>query len=78
LKQDLRLVAKNKKPSLSPCICFIPALQQQVESVNEAYTKISLAFEPKRRSNAGNVFLVVFVEQDAYVVSLDTLRRDKT
>lgn len=77
LTEDLRLIAKNRKPSSSPCLCFIPALQQQVESLNEAYTKISRTFEPTRRSNANNVFLVVYVEEGSHVVRLDTLRQRK-
>jgi hypothetical protein len=77
LKQDLKLIPKNNESSLSPCLCFISALQEQAESVNEAYTKISVAFEPTRRSNTGNVFLVVFAEQGPNVVSLNTLRRNK-
>jgi len=75
LSENLQLIVKNRKPSLSPCLCFIPAFQQQVESVNEAYTRISRTFEPRRRSNTGNVFLLVFVEQGLSVVPLDTLRQ---
>jgi hypothetical protein len=71
---DLR-VRGTKLPLLSPCHCYIPSLQAEAESVNEACSRISTAFEPKRRSHGGNVFLCVFYEKDNLLHPLGT-RRD--
>lgn len=47
----------TKTPTLEPAACVVPVLDAlQVESVNEAYRRISEAFEPDRRSYGGNVF----------------------
>ena len=75
LNQDLYLVKRAGKSSiLEECRCHIPALEIEVDSVNEAYTRISEAFEPKRRSHAGNVFREVFFEHGFYVFPLERLR----
>ena len=54
--------------------CLIPSLNDQASSINEAYTKIVRAFDPKRRSDTGNVFSVVYIEANDRMVPLDTLR----
>lgn len=54
------LLRGTKTPALSDCRCFIPALNETAASINHAYTLISTAFEPDRRSHTGNVFDKVF------------------
>jgi hypothetical protein len=51
----------SRSPTLKPCRCWIPALGQERASLNEAYTRISEEFEPRRRSHTGNVFKKVFI-----------------
>ena len=65
----------GKKGRLVDCKCFIPSLNLEVKSINEAYTRISEAFEPTRRSHTGNVFAKVFSIQPA-LRSLDSIRRE--
>lgn len=75
LDTDLALILRPGKNSvLTGCDCSIPALEGKAFSVNEAYSKISTAFEPKRRSHTGNVFQCVFVEVDDNLVPLENLR----
>lgn len=62
---------------LANCPCRIPVLNQNADSVNEAYKKIVTVFEKKRRSNVGNVFLLVSVKQNCGDVKLDVLRQQK-
>jgi hypothetical protein len=56
----------TKQPSLRDCPCEIESLKSEddrtwnAESLNHAYRLISTAFEPRRRSFGGNVFLKVF------------------
>lgn len=76
LTADLELVLRaGKKAALNPCPCHIASLDLAVQSVNEAYAKISVAFEPSRRSHTGNVFLCVFHEHNDFVRPLDELRK---
>jgi hypothetical protein len=57
LESPLRMKIRGTKlPSLLDCKCQIPSLEETAWSVNHAYTVISTAFEPKRRSHTGNVF----------------------
>ncbi len=75
LKQNLRLkVRAGKNGQLDECECFVPALNKDFKSVNEAYTAISIAFEPRRRSHAGNVFLCVYYEAGEKLLPLKDLR----
>ncbi|MDR1011564.1 MAG: hypothetical protein LBM04_10675 [Opitutaceae bacterium] len=63
LKKELKLAGSGRTARLMECDCEIPALQKKAaKSVNEAYTRISEAFEPARRSHTGNVFDKVFFE----------------
>ncbi len=79
LDGDLSLaVTLGKKGKLSDCNCIIPALNDTAKSVNEAYKKIVTVFEPKRRSTAGNVFSLVWLERDGRIVSLDDIREQTT
>lgn len=75
LHKDLTItVVPGKKGKLNDCQCSIPALDETAESLNEAYKKIAITFEPNRRSNSGNIFLLAFIEQDGHLKSLDKLR----
>lgn len=61
LKEPLVLRFRGtKSAALDPCACSIPGLDLTCSSLNEAYTRISEAFEPTRRSHTGNVFRKVF------------------
>jgi len=75
LKAELLLLIRGGKNSiLRECPCQIPALQTEAASVNEAYTKISIAFQPSRRSHSGNVFRYVFYECAGFLRPLNELR----
>ena len=48
---------RGTKPALLRQVeCHIPHLDLAVNSLNQAYTRISEVFEPHRRSHTGNVF----------------------
>jgi len=66
----------GKKAQLLNCGCDIPALKGKAKSLNHAYSLISTAFEPWRRSHTGNVFQKVFWhgEEQGEWRALDTLR----
>ncbi len=64
----------GKKGSLNDCRCTIPSIKDEAQSINEAYKKIAMAFEPSRRSNSGKVFSLVFIERNHRLVKLMTLR----
>lgn len=75
LKEDLTLILKpDRKAALNDCRCSIPALKADAGSINEAYKKVSTAFEPGRRSHTGNVFDCVYFEGKKGVRPLDDLR----
>jgi hypothetical protein len=75
LNKSLDLVLRGSKFALlGDCPCVVPALNCNAESVNQAYTLISTAFEPTRRSHTGNVFQKVFAERDNWLRPLDELR----
>ena len=78
LTEPLRLkVRAGKNGQLDECECFVPALDKTFKSVNEAYTAISIAFEPTRRSHAGNVFLCVYFEKGDHWRPMKELRIQK-
>jgi hypothetical protein len=76
LDAPLRLVASDgNQPVLAECPCHIPGLPHVAcQSVNEAYTRISEAFEPTRRSHTGNVFACVNYEVESVLQPLSNLR----
>lgn len=75
LSKELLLVLRAGKTAiLRECPCEIPCLQMEADSVNEAYTKTSTAFEPSRRSHSGNVFRCVFYESAGFLRPLNELR----
>jgi hypothetical protein len=72
---ELQIIMRGTKfASLRDCPCDVSALVRKAESINQAYTLISTAFEPTRRSHTGNVFQKVFAERDSRLRSLDELR----
>ena len=75
LEDDLGItLVPGKKGLLTSCRCFIPAISEAAESLNEACKIIATEFEPKRRSTAGNIFMLAFIEHEGVLVKLDTLR----
>lgn len=77
LKAPLCLLWRGtKKPTLLPCRCYIPALDKWADSLNEAYSHISEAFEPHRRSHTGNVFKLCYCDEKG-LCPLDALREEK-
>jgi len=63
------------------CLCEIPALSETAQSVNNAYTSISRAYEKKRLGHGGSVFIkVYFKDSDNFWKPLNVLRErlDKT
>lgn len=76
LDAPLRLVVSDgNQPVLAECPCHIPGLPNVAcQSVNEAYTRISEAFEPTRRSHTGNVFACVNYEVETVLHPLNKLR----
>lgn len=63
-----------KRGAFAPCQCHIPALQTAAGSLNHAYRLVSEAFEPHRRSHAGNVFLEVYYNVKDVWRPLDEIR----
>lgn len=55
-------IRSTKRACLPACRCAVPALDFEVNSINEAYTRISEAYEPHRASHSGNVFQRVYHE----------------
>ena len=76
LQTAVQLVIRGDgRASLGECNCQIPALpKQKCSSVNEAYTRVSEAFEPSRRSHTGNIFNCVFFENGNFLHPLRKLR----
>jgi hypothetical protein len=65
LKANLSLqVRGDQEARLSPCLCTIPALRHEAESLNHAFTLISEAYETKRRSHSGNVFERAYAQDE--------------
>lgn len=77
LLQDLILrVGGGVHSELLDCTCRIPALPgKEARSVNHAYTLISEAFEPNRRSHTGSAFQKIYYpERELAWIALDGLR----
>jgi hypothetical protein len=65
LEADLWLqVRGDQEARLSSCPCKITALNKEAESLNQAFTLISEAYEIKRRSHSGNVFERVYAQNE--------------
>ncbi len=70
LLEDLAITVRaTKRATLRPCQMHIPALDREVGSVNQAYSRISEEFERHRQSHTGNVF------QKVYSLEIDGARR---
>lgn len=68
----------NKRGALMECGVGIPALpDQEAASLNHAYRLVSEAFEPHRRSHAGNVFSEVYYNVKDAWLPLDEIRGQK-
>jgi hypothetical protein len=77
LKSDLIFRWRGpKRGRLEPVECAIAALNTPAKSVNHAYRLVSEAFEPARRSHAGNVFNEVFFRGPAGWRELNVLRQE--
>lgn len=76
LQDLLWLTLRQGKPGqLQDCPINIPSLNTTAASVNEGYTKISVAYEPTRRSHTGNVFRCVYAEGAGGILEpLDKIR----
>ena len=65
LNADLWLqVRGDQEARLSSCPCNISALNKEAESLNQAFTLISEAYETKRLSHSGNVFERVYAQDE--------------
>lgn len=71
------LIRTGKSAALKECRCHIPSLEAQAGSINEAYTKISVAFEPSRRAHTGSAFRCVFYEKGETLHPLGDLRLER-
>jgi hypothetical protein len=62
LRELLQLRLRGTKlGNLERCECLLPGFEDvAVTSLNQAYTRLSERYEPKRKSHTGNVFQVVF------------------
>jgi hypothetical protein len=77
LLKPLRLILRAGKTSmLGGCRCAVPALKLEVDSINEAYTRISEKYETHRKSFGGNVFRYVYYEGRKFLEPLDTRRME--
>jgi hypothetical protein len=82
LREPLRLLLRAfSAPRLLDAKCWLPHLEVQAGSVNEAYSRLSRHYETHRRSSTGNVFAIVHgpvVRDDGRVtyLPLDVLRAD--
>ncbi len=75
LIEDQRLILRStKKARLASCTCYIPALDKEAHSLNEAFTLISRTYEPQRRSHGGNVFKHGWIIEEGRWVRLDQVR----
>jgi hypothetical protein len=80
LEEPLRLTFRGtKKPALKDCRCTLPSLRSTARSVNEAYTRLSEKYEPRRRGHGGNVFRkVLYLPKGEHLWQpLDELRLEK-
>jgi len=72
------VVRGDGRAALGDCACKIPSLRgKDCSSVNEAYTRVSEAFEPSRRSHTGNIFNCVYYELGNHLHPLRKLRDEK-
>ena len=76
LLEDLRLVLRGAKSAqLCPCRCWIPVLEMEAGSLNQAYTVLSTEFEVQRLTHGGNAFRQVYCLLGRSWRRLDALRQ---
>ncbi len=77
LRESLRIEAYGTKSTrLLPCACWLPGLDREAISVNQAGTFLSEVFEPKRHSHTVNVYRDIFLAQEGEkMIPLDVKRK---
>jgi hypothetical protein len=76
LRESLKLkIRPSRHSKLAFSTCQIPSIQATAETLNEAYTLVSEAFEPNRRSHGGSVYLKGYYLDEGCWLQLDALRR---
>jgi hypothetical protein len=76
LAESLKLKLRpNRRSKLCDVTCEVPSLKAQASSLNEAYTLLSEALEPHRRSHGGSVYLQGYYLDEGRWIQLDALRR---
>ncbi len=85
LCEDLKLQHRGIETAKAlPCKVWIPSLEKEFDSVNQAYSAIARVFEPNRKSVSGNIFRRVYKRHDDQkktenqarpLISLGELRR---
>lgn len=81
LREEIKLRYRGtKEPQLSKCKCYIPALEKEAISLNQAYTLLSQEFQKHRNAHTGNVFSHIFYFDKAKnnIEELEKLRREKS
>jgi len=67
LLEPLQLEIKGgKTPTLRHCHCYLPAIREEANSVNHAYTLLSEQFEVDRMSHTANVFTKVWYHDETH------------
>jgi hypothetical protein len=77
ISEDLSLHLRGTKHAqLEPCQCKLEGFPPDISvlSINQAYTRLSEKFEPRRKSHAGNVFTRVFYLDGTLLLPLEELR----
>lgn len=63
-------------PTLNDVKCYIPALNKDAVSLNNAYMIISQELETERKSHTGNVFKHGYIRENNYYINLETIRTE--
>ena len=80
-KEEVQLRLRGTRHAeLEPCQCQLTSLgaaSDMVSSINEAYTRLSERYEPKRHSHTANVFTkVYYLDPTGKARPLNTLRQE--
>ena len=77
LREPLQIAAYGTKSArLLPCSCWLPGLDRNAISVNQAGTFLSQVFEPTRQSHTINVFRDIFLARAGEeLIPLDVERK---
>lgn len=79
LLEDLKIIYTGfEKSRLEKCKCKLPYLDnEEVDSLNSAYTRLSMILEPRRKSYGGSVFLKCYYNDvDNSLIQLEEKRRN--